>query len=68
MSVISEPVMQVRAMTARMHPLFAELFIDPPGDQQDSDETRRARARRVRRLQAVSARPGTRVAAGEGVS
>ena len=41
-------------MTARMHPLFAELFLDPDGGQED-DETRRARAkaRRARRRQAM---------------
>ncbi len=46
-------------MTARMHPLFVELFIDPPGDQEDSEETRRvrrARARLVRKPQAVRVR------------
>jgi len=42
-------------MTARMHPLFAELFLDPDGGQQEDDETRRARAkaRRARRRQAM---------------
>jgi hypothetical protein len=37
-------------MTARMHPLFVELFINPPGDQEDSEETRRARRARARRV------------------
>ena len=36
-------------MTATMHPLFAELFLDQPGDQLQDDDTRRARARRARR-------------------
>ncbi len=36
-------------MTTRMHPLFVELFLDPPDDLGDEDEARRARARRARR-------------------
>ncbi len=50
-------------MTARMHPLFVELFIDPPGDQEESEETRRARrsrARRVQKAQAVQVRSAGR--------
>jgi hypothetical protein len=50
-------------MTATMHPLFVELFIDPPGDQEDDEEARRvrrARARRVRRPQVVRAQSAER--------
>jgi hypothetical protein len=36
-------------MTTRMHPMFVELFLDPPGDLDDEDEARRVRARRARR-------------------
>jgi len=35
-------------MTARMHPLFVELFINPSDDPQDDRDARRARARRTR--------------------
>lgn len=49
MSVISEPVERSGPMTTRMHPLFVELFIDPPDDLGDDGETRRARARRAHR-------------------
>jgi hypothetical protein len=36
-----------------MHPLFVELFIDPPDDLDDEDEARRAGARRGMRRQTV---------------
>lgn len=41
-------------MTTRMHPKFAELFLDPPDDLSDEVEARRARAPGARR-QAVRA-------------
>lgn len=37
----------------RMHPMFVELFIDPPDDLSDEDEARRARARRARARRSV---------------
>jgi hypothetical protein len=50
-------------MTARMHPLFVELFIDPRDDLEETEDTRRARrdrARRARKQQMVRVQPASR--------
>jgi hypothetical protein len=70
MSVISEPMARARIvgpvagdrpMTARMHPLFVELFIRPADDPEEGGETRRARARRAtRKREVVRPRPTPR--------